>query len=256
MEKKWDWPARFKAAGMHLAISGLVALGAAALVLGVWYPMPYREVSGGRELFTLIVAVDVVLGPLITLAVYSRSKPWPVMRRDFAVIGLLQLAALGYGLYTVSIVRPVYLVHEVDRFRVLRALDLQSKDLSKAPPGLQSLSWTGPRPIGTRRAQSQQEKLESIDRALSGEDVGMRPDFWRPYADVRADVLANVKSLEEWKRRHPERSAELDAAVAETGLPVARLGYLPLIALKTNWVLVVDKQTAEVVGQAPFDGFE
>lgn len=257
MEKKWNWPERLKAAGMHLFISGLVALAAAALVLGVWYPMPYREVSGGRELFTLIVSVDVVLGPLITLAVFSRSKPWPEMRRDFMVIGLLQLAALGYGLYTVAIVRPVYVVHEVDRFRAVRALDLAAKDLSQAPSGLQRLSWTGPQTIGTRRARDEKEFMESIDRALAGEDVGMRPNFWRPYDDqVRAEVRTHAKPLTDLKRRHPQRAAEVDAVIAEIGLPPERLGYLPLMALKTNWVLVVDTQTAEVVGQAPFDGFE
>ena len=47
----------------------------ALLVFAVWYPYPYREISGGRDLFLLVVAVDVVLGPLITFAVFNRAKP-------------------------------------------------------------------------------------------------------------------------------------------------------------------------------------
>ena len=78
-----------------------MALLAAALVFGLWYPYPYREISGGRELFFIIVAVDVVMGPLLTFAVFNRKKPLKELKRDLGVIVLLQLAALGYGLWTV-----------------------------------------------------------------------------------------------------------------------------------------------------------
>ena len=70
---------------------------AALLVFGIWYPYPYREISGGRELFLLVITVDVILGPLITLAVFNRKKPRSELRRDLAIVALLQLGALGYG---------------------------------------------------------------------------------------------------------------------------------------------------------------
>ena len=69
------WKDRFKASGIHLGISLVLAVLAGALVFGLWYPYPYREISGGRELFLLLVSVDVVLGPLITLAIFDRRKP-------------------------------------------------------------------------------------------------------------------------------------------------------------------------------------
>ena len=78
------WAERLKAAGIHLGLSLVVALLAAGLVFGLWYPMPFREISGGRELFLLIVAVDVVIGPVITLAVFDRRKRWRELRRDLA----------------------------------------------------------------------------------------------------------------------------------------------------------------------------
>jgi len=62
--------------------------------------------------------VDVILGPLITLTVFNRSKPRSELVRDLTVVGLIQLAALGYGLWTVFVARPVHLVFEYDRFRV------------------------------------------------------------------------------------------------------------------------------------------
>ena len=127
-----NWKERLGAAGIHLGISLAIAALAALLVFGLWYPYPYREISGGRELFLLVVSVDVILGPLITLAVFNRAKPWMELRRDLAVVALIQLAALGYGLWTVSVARPVHLVFEIDRFRVVHAIDVDEAQLGQA----------------------------------------------------------------------------------------------------------------------------
>ncbi len=48
------------------------------------------------EIFLLLLLIDVVLGPLLTLIVYKKGKRTLVM--DLAVIAALQLAALTYGL--------------------------------------------------------------------------------------------------------------------------------------------------------------
>ena len=53
---------RMRAAGaassIHFLLSCLVAVVASAVVFLVWYPYPYRDISGGRELFLLIIAVS------------------------------------------------------------------------------------------------------------------------------------------------------------------------------------------------------
>ena len=102
-----SWKNRLRASVIHLAISLAIASLAALLVFGWWYPHPYRDLSGGRELFTLVVAVDVVLGPLITLVIFNPAKTRRHLVMDFTVIGLLQVAALAYGLWTVFVARPV-----------------------------------------------------------------------------------------------------------------------------------------------------
>ena len=103
------WKERLRASGIHLGISLCIAALAAALVFWLWYPYPYREISGGRELFFLVVAVDVVMGPLITLTIFNRAKPRSELLMDFAVVALLQFAALGYGLWAVFAARSHFL---------------------------------------------------------------------------------------------------------------------------------------------------
>jgi hypothetical protein len=46
---------RLKALGLHACVSLVIAGLAAALVFLLWYPYPYREISGGRELFLLVM---------------------------------------------------------------------------------------------------------------------------------------------------------------------------------------------------------
>jgi hypothetical protein len=61
---------RLAASATHLGISLCIAAAAALLVFG--YPWPYREMSGGRNLFLILTGV--VLGRLITLAIFDRRR--------------------------------------------------------------------------------------------------------------------------------------------------------------------------------------
>ena len=248
------WAERLRAAGIHLGLSLAVALLAAGLVFGLWYPMPFREISGGRELFLLIVAVDVVIGPVITLAVFDRRKPWRELRRDLAVVGLLQLAALGYGLHTVFEARPVVLALEGSRLRVVRAIDLPPEQLAKAPAELRELPLWGRRVVAARPLRVE-EMFEAVQLGLAGVDLGMRPDFWLPESATADEIRRAAKPLDDLRKRYPARVAELDRAVQATGRPPGQLRYLPLLSRRTDFVALIDANSAEVVGHAPFDGF-
>lgn len=254
LHENFNAPARLLASLIHLGASAAVAALAAALVFALWYPVPYREVSGGRELFLLVVAVDVVIGPLITFAVFDRRKPRAELARDLGVVVLLQVAALAYGLYTVAQARPAIVALEGARLRVVRALDLADTDLTRAPATLQSLSWSGPALVATRMP-SRNEQLEAIERGLAGEDIGMRPDFWLPVEQTRGAFAQAAMPLDRLSRMRPERKADLDRAVAATGHTVDQLGYLPILARRTDWSALVDRRSGEIVGYVDIEGF-
>ena len=65
--------------------------------------------------------MDVVCGPLLTLVLASPRKSRRERWLDFSLIGLIQLAALAYGMHSVWVARPVALVFEVDRLVVVTA---------------------------------------------------------------------------------------------------------------------------------------
>ncbi len=249
------WTHKLRAFAIHLAISLAVAALAALLVFGVWYPYPYREISGGRELFLLIVAVDVVLGPLITFTVYNPAKSRREKRLDFSIVGLIQIAALLYGLWTVFQARPVHTVFEYDRLRVVHAVDVPRELLGKAPPGITALPVTGPTLLSLR-PMSVQENVEMTIAALGGVSLSARPELWQTYEAGRAAVLTAARPAAELPQRFPAQSAEIARAVARTGRAAEALAYLPVAARKdTFWTALIDRQDARVLTYLPLDSF-
>jgi hypothetical protein len=247
-----DLRARLRAAGVHLLISLGVAALAAALVFGLWYPWPYTVVSGGQGLFMLVVSVDVVLGPLLTFAIFDRRKGWPHIRRDLAVIACLQLAALVYGLRTVYVARPVAMIFEVDRFRVITAADVHAPELPRAPEAYRVLPLTGPWLLGARSPKPG-ENTEALVMGLEGVDVGQRPRFWQPYELSRSAALERARPVDSLLQRYPAQKQVIETAVAAAGLTVSDARFLPLVA-RRDWVVLLNVN-GDVSGYVPLDGF-
>lgn len=249
------WNERLRASGIHLGASLLVAVMAGLLVFGLWYPYPYRETSGGRELFMILTGVDVVLGPLITLAIFNRLKPRTELVRDLFIVVMIQVAALAYGLWTVFVARPVHLVFEFDRFRVVHAIDVPEELMSQIPRDVRALPVLGPNMLAVRPFKDVNEEGTATMAALQGLALSARPDLWQPYALAQTRVLLAAKPIEELKHRFTDRAKDIDAAVRQTGASVSDLAYLPLIDRTSAWTVLIDNKTAQVRGFVPLDSF-
>ena len=231
---------RARASGLHLLISAAVASLAAALVFGVWYPHEYREWAGGRELFWLVTGVDVALGPLLTFAVFNLKKGWPHLRRDLAIIAALQLAALGYGMYTVYLARPVALVYEKDRFRVITNVQVRENELGKALPAYRNLPLTGPWLLSTREPTAEERSDALFKTAFTGVDRAERPLFWQPYANAIPEVLQRGRPLAVLFQKYPDMEAGVNAALDARKVDRRAAKFLPLLARSGDWVAIVD----------------
>lgn len=246
---------RLYAAGIHFSISLAIAILAALLVFFLWYPYPYRELSGGRELFLLIVAVDLVIGPLITIIIFNRAKTRRHLVTDFTVVGLLQVAALSYGLWTVFEARPVHLVFEYHRMAVVHAADIEPGALARAPVGLRNLPVTGPTLLSLRALRGAEEQFNSVVRALGGVAQAAQPSLWQPYEAARPEILQESQPVARLRERFPGQADVIDRAVAETGRPISRLRYLPLLSRRLAWTMLLDDVSAQPVGFIPLDSF-
>jgi len=171
------------------------------------------------------------------------------------VIVVLQLAAFGYGLYTMAMARPVALAFEIDRFRVVTAADIETASLAEAPPGLQTLPWTGPRQIAAIKPTDPAEQIKALELGLAGFDLSMRPKYWREYAPLADAAWRAARPLPLLLAKYPQVAGEVARIAKEAGQPVQDLSFLPLMSRRESWVSVIAEPGAKVVGYLPVEGF-
>lgn len=248
-------PRRLFAFLTHIAISCAIAALLALGILGWMYPGPTADMVGGRQLFWLVIGVDVVLGPLLTLVAFNERKPVAELRRDLLVIATLQMAALAYGVHTVAIVRPVAMVFEVKWFRLVTANAVLETELPRAPDDLRALPWNGPRLISVRQsAEGSTERAEQIASALRGYDIGQRPSLWQPYPPARAAAVAQGRPLDALLKHHARSAEAIRAALERWQLPIADARFVPVVAPTGDWIAIL-RANGDVAGYLPYDGF-
>lgn len=245
---------RFQASAIHLGISLAVAALVACLIYFVWYPHPYFEVAGGSKLMLLIMGVDIVIGPLLTLVVYKAGKK--SLRFDLACIAVLQAAAFLYGFSVIAQARPVFIVAALDRFIPVYANDLDDADLAQAKqPEFTARSWTGPRLVGAKLPTDPKEKSELTFSGVAGKDLEKFPKYYVPYADVADAMLAKAKPLAELAAKSPANKAIIDRYLAGSPFPIAQLVYLPLHGRTDEYTMILstaDKQPLDAVAIDPW----
>jgi hypothetical protein len=229
---------RLFASGAHLATSAAVATALFALVYVVWYPAPLFDLSAGKNLFLLVVMVDVVLGPLLTLVVAAPSKSRRELTRDIGLIALIQLSALAYGVHVVAQARPAFIVYNSGQFNVVNANEIEPEELAKARAPFDRVPLLGPRLVGAPLPEDERERNETMFSALAGgSDVFQMPRYYVPYESVRAEVAQramDLKALAGIVSIDPVRQGEMQAAGAQ-------FGYLPLVVRRRLAAAVVNR---------------
>lgn len=239
----------------HLAISTLAAAMSSLVVFGLWYPMPYREMLGVTSIYLIVLAVDVVCGPLLTFVVASPRKSPRERLLDFSLIGLVQVIALVYGMHIVWVARPVVLAFEVDRLMVVTANEIDTESLSEAPEGFRALPASGMLEVATRRASNNSDFFQNVELGMAGISPAMRPNLWEPMSAQKHDMVQRAKPLTELIARRPQDAELLRDAARKAGLSSDELMYLPLTSSRNKeWIALLNADS-KMVGHAAVDGF-
>ena len=232
---------RIKAFTLHLAISALIALAVMAVVFYFWYPAPLHTAVGVTQIFLILLTVDVILGPLLTLLVYKVGKKTLVM--DLTVIALLQLAALGYGLWTVAEGRPAWLVFAADRFDLVRVLDIDQRKLDQADLTYRQPSLLGPQwaaAVSPINAEAKSDIL--LESIFSGVDIAQRPNLYQPLDSQKEVIKQRLLELSDL----PANNTTEDIKAVLAKHPQADT-WLPLRAINQDMVVLMRKDSAEVI---------
>ena len=242
---------RWKAASIHLSISIVIGLATLALLFLVWFPQPYFEAAGGQHLIVVLLGVDLVLGPLLTLILFKSGKRGMVF--DLWMIGIVQSTALVYGLHVIAEARPVFIVGVVDRFNLIAAADLAPEDLAQGDkPEFRTLSWTGPRLIAARVPPPGKERTQLMfEGGPGGKDVQDYPKYYVDYADEAANLAAHAKPLEKLRKSQPASAPMLDAWLAKHGRTDETTVWVPVMARKSSVTMLLDAKSGEVLEALP-----
>lgn len=246
---------RTRASAIHLAFSAALAAICAALVFLLWYPAPYGAMSGVSDLFVLMLGVDVVLGPMVTLVVFKPTKPRAELLRDLTVVVMLQVGALSYGMWTVFAGRPVHAVFEYDRIRMVHANEIPEEFWSRVPAGMDAFPLTGPTLLALRPFKDNAEQMSAVFAALNGVQMSARPELWMPYSHAVPEILKVAKPISALIAAKPGFATPLQEALHANRRTADTTVYLPLASRAGFGTALLDATTAEPVALLPLDAF-
>lgn len=235
---------------IHLGLSACVVGLVAALMLLVWYPQPWFVHDGGWTVFRLILAVDVVLGPLLTLIIYRRGKAG--LRRDLTIIAAIQLGALAFGVTTMLQHRPVYVVYAENNFFAVTWAQLRqgTRDMSR----LDTLkSGSGPRmlPMAYLQLPADAAERERLRGAVAqgGPLVVSLGDYYRPLtvADWQA-IFRQGPDIEALAREDAGIAAALQRFRTTHAGAMESIAFVPVVCRNDVLMLAIDKTTFRMVG--------
>lgn len=252
--------ARFRSSGVgslwHFLGCVMVATASFALVLGVWYPHQYQEMSAGKELFFLLIGSDVVAGPLLTLVLFTPTKSRRELRNDLTMVVACQLFVFMLGMYAAYHARPLFLVGEIDRFKTISALDLRESDYDEISQRFRPFFFNGPKLVFAKMPTDAKEYLALFDQTINGgPDLGELPKYYTEY-DERAGrkMLERARPLSAFLKEFPEQQKDAGILVAKENKNITDFTFLPVIA-RADWVAILD-QKGNIVGFLRGDGFE
>ena len=247
---------RLRAMLVHMTLTTVVAAATYSLIRWLWYPGYFWQLAAGHSLFLLVCTVDAVLGPLLTFLVFNPAKGTRKLKGDLLAIALLQALALAYGLWSVSVARPLFLAYSVDRFDLVKATDVDSNDLGTAEVAeFRKLSWGRPQVIGTREPKDSDERFEFVDAALAGRDRHLMPKTYVPLSTVVATMKSRARPLSELKSVAADRAQLVVDAANRLASSHDDLGFVPVLA-QGDWVMIIDRRSGELIEVLPIDGFK
>ena len=160
---------------IHLSISATVVGAVFAVIFFIWYPDPYFRIAGTATVVRILIGVDVVLGPLLTLILFKSGKRG--MAFDLSIIVFIQIAALIYGTNVIFQERPYFVVFVVDRFVIVPKQDINFAQIPNEK--LKRKPWRAPIFVYANLPETDEGRSKIFEEVMDGKpDIDRRPKYW------------------------------------------------------------------------------
>ncbi len=167
---------RITASVIHLLLSATLLVLLIGLVAFIWYPGALVLAGGAEQGLKIVIAVDLILGPLLTLVIYNILKPRKELIRDLAIIAIFQLSCLFVGMSLVYEQRPLIVVHSGSEFYILDQMQLESHNIELAT--LESIAGSYPKVIFEKPPENKDEYIQYSISKSPYLPLTFRSDLW------------------------------------------------------------------------------
>lgn len=249
-QRQSHYMTRYKAFLLHLLGSAAVISLVFGFVRLAWYPGQLFDATGGADLMSIVIAVDVVLGPMITLVVFNPKKA--SLKFDMAFVFACQIAFLFYGVWAISAARPVYVVLVGNNFYMVTANEIDPIDQEKSEdPRFQSMPFFGPEFVGTRVPTDPKVIRDIIAVAPHGMGLQNLPEYFLSYDEIRSAAIVAGKTLDELAEKNvasPKEELEIlrgyETRMRTEGKKVI---FIPLLNKKKILTVAIDGSTGNIL---------
>lgn len=229
-------PFRIKYFLSHLVISLLVAGLSVFLIFYIWYPNPLQNALGVGQVVWLMLGIDVVLGPILTLIIAKQGKK--SLKMDLTIIGLVQLLALFYGLYSIDKGRPVAIAFDVSRFELVQKHMIQGDDNKRILNEYRQIQNNRIPVVSVRPAQTEEELQQRIKEELEmNRSSSANPQLYEPLEQNMDMILQSMKPISDLAQFNDQKIAEQII----TDYPQAD-GFVLLVASEKNMTVLIDSK--------------
>jgi hypothetical protein len=235
---------RFKALGLHLLASAVVL----TLVLGTlyigWYRWPGWYLSDALTVVVVLAGVDLAVGPLLTFVVARSSKPRRELKRDIAMIVVVQIVALLYGTVSLWIGRPLYYAFSESVLQLVQANDINAGELALGRQQNAALAprwYSLPRWIWAPLPQDPEESARIVTSAVEGgDDVISMPRFYLRWEQGLPSLRQQLKKPDDVLYFSRTQKNTLKASMRLAGLDTEQLDAMTLTGRGTPLLAVFD----------------
>jgi len=178
---------KVKATLIHLALSILLVGLIMGSIIFFFFPSLFIGVSDFKEVASIIIIVDLVLGPLLTFVVFQPHKK--TLKFDLSVIAAIQIVALSYGAYALYQIHPVYITFNIDRFSIINAVDAEPEKAKLSEYNISKLSTA--KLAFVKLPDDIKARNQLIwESTQGGQDIDSREEYYESYEKNISNIIA------------------------------------------------------------------
>lgn len=237
---------RRRAALLHFLISVAVFSAVIIPLLFYWFPPPLFFADGGWEVIQIAAGVDIVVGPLLTLVVFKSGKKG--LKFDLAMIAIMQVAALAWGVHIMYRQRPVFMAFAEDRFSTVTLGQVGAS--TRPREELLGLGNDIPIRVLVRLPDDPKEAMAiKMAQVQRGASVFRLADRYEPMTQKNLEyVYSQAMDMDAFLKSARQYRDTYDSFLQKNKLDPRELAFIPLMCRYESVIIALRRSDSSIAG--------